>query len=168
MTPVQLQILRARHPNIGEPTLRRNAQLLLGAAPGVGRAGITALEPVPPVQSMGGATKPAKSQGIASNDHPDTDRRTPVAQPERGSGDGALAAAQAKEGDPAFYVVRVTSYRTRLLDTDNLVPKWHIDALRYAGILPADSPDCCQVITTQRKVAKRTEERTELTIERTP
>ncbi len=38
ITPVQMQILRARFPNIGEPVLRANAATLLGAA--------TAMEPV--------------------------------------------------------------------------------------------------------------------------
>lgn len=94
---------------------------------------------------------------------PDRLAPAPVAQrrPQR----RPLAARENKTRDPAFYVVRVTSFRSRLIDTDNLVPKWHVDALRYAGVLPSDAPDRARIETTQQKCAKG-QERTEIVIER--
>jgi len=87
----------------------------------------------------------------------------PVAKPKRRLRNGPLAAGQAKEGDPAFYLVRITSFRSRLIDSDNLCGKWHCDSLRYAGILPSDAPDKALIQTTQVKVPKG-QERTEITI----
>lgn len=48
--------------------------------------------------------------------------------------------------------VKVVSYRRRLLDEDNLCPKYAIDALRYAGLLPSDAPDRVSIETRQEKV----------------
>jgi hypothetical protein len=62
-------------------------------------------------------------------------------------------------------LVRVTSFRCRLLDTDNLTPKWHIDALRYAGCLRGDSPEQAVIQTGQVKVRHKRDERTEIEIE---
>jgi hypothetical protein len=75
-----------------------------------------------------------------------------------------LAADQAKDPNPARYSVRVTSYRRRLLDEDNLAEKFHIDALRYAGILPSDAPERCEIITKQEKVRTKAEEKTVIEI----
>lgn len=92
------------------------------------------------------------------------DNSPPTAKSKRGLRNGPLAAGQAKKADSAFYVVRVTSFRSRLIDTDNLVAKWHVDALRYAGILPSDAPDKARIETSQVKCAKG-EARTEILIE---
>jgi len=75
-----------------------------------------------------------------------------------------LAKGKAEAGDTRFYVVRVKSFRMRLIDTDNLVPKWHVDALRYASVLPDDSPDRARIETSQEKVGSKEEERTEIEI----
>jgi len=85
----------------------------------------------------------------------------PVAQ--RSVCDGALATGKAQKGDTAFRLVSVTSFRSRLIDSDNLVCKWHVDALRYAGIIPSDAPDRALIQTRQVKCAKG-EERTEIKI----
>jgi hypothetical protein len=65
-----------------------------------------------------------------------------------------LAQAQAEEGDTSRCLVRVTSYRSRLLDEDNLVAKYHIDALRYAGVLASDAPQHTHIECRQVKVHK--------------
>lgn len=75
-----------------------------------------------------------------------------------------LAADQAQESHPGIYSVHVTSYRRRLLDEDNLCEKFHVDALRYAGILPSDAPQSCHIQTTQKKVCTKAEEKTEIVI----
>lgn len=36
------------------------------------------------------------------------------------------------------YAITVTARRTRLLDADNVVAKFAIDALRYCGVIPND------------------------------
>lgn len=76
-----------------------------------------------------------------------------------------MAAPGIEGGNPTKFSVVVTSYRRRLLDEDNLVEKWHVDALRYAGILPADSPDQARIQVKQEKVRTKEEECTVITIE---
>ena len=61
--------------------------------------------------------------------------------------------------------VCVTSYRRRLCDPDNLSPKYFIDCLRYAKIIPDDSPEFITLEVSQKKVNIKTDERTEMTIE---
>lgn len=97
-----------------------------------------------------------------------SERASPVPVAEPAPSNGPLAACPAQAPDSGKRIVRITSYRVRLLDTDNCIPKWHVDAIRYcgAGILPSDAPDRCEIITTQRKVAHKTEERTHILIER--
>jgi hypothetical protein len=53
-------------------------------------------------------------------------------------------------------VVRITRSSTRLLDADNLAGgcKPVIDQLRYAGLIPDDSPEKVEITFTQKKVKK--------------
>lgn len=76
------------------------------------------------------------------------------AQLERSTGYGALATPQAEKRDSANFLVRVTSYRRRLLDEDNLCEKFHVDCLRYAGIIPGDAPGQTRIEVRQEKVRK--------------
>lgn len=49
-------------------------------------------------------------------------------------------ASESKKGSRKDrFVLAVTSYRTRDMDPDNLVPKWYIDELVKAEIIPDDS-----------------------------
>jgi hypothetical protein len=77
---------------------------------------------------------------------------------ERTAGDAALGKSKAKARNPERFLVRVTSVRKRLLDTDNLCEKYHVDCCRYAGLIPGDSPDQIEIETRQRKAAKGEEE----------
>lgn len=77
----------------------------------------------------------------------------------------SLATREAKAGDPRKFFIRVTSYRCRLLDEDNLAEKYHVDCCRYAGLLPGDDPAQARIVTTQEKVGSKAEERTEIVIE---
>jgi hypothetical protein len=56
--------------------------------------------------------------------------------------------------------VRVISYRCRLLDPDNLCPKYFIDGLRYARLILNDSPDLIDLTVSQEKVKTKAEEKT--------
>lgn len=76
-----------------------------------------------------------------------------------------LAARKAQGIDPARFLVRVTSYRVRLLDEDNLCSKYVVDCCRYSGLIPGDSPATTQIATGQKKVGSKSEERTEVVIE---
>lgn len=83
---------------------------------------------------------------------------------ERGAKRRTVGPRQAQKVYPERFHVVVTSFRTRLLDEDNLCEKYHIDCLRYAGILPSDAPAVAHIEVCQRKVARRSDERTEIEI----
>ncbi len=61
--------------------------------------------------------------------------------------------------------VRITSYRRRLLDPDNLTAKWFLDACRYARLIRDDKPEDITYQVGQEKVARKEDERTEIVIE---
>ncbi len=78
-----------------------------------------------------------------------------------------LGQEQGKAPDSAGCLVSITSFRRRLLDPDNLVGgvKYFVDSLRYANAIPGDRPDQIRLTVQQRKVAHKSEERTEISIE---
>ena len=71
----------------------------------------------------------------------------------------ALGAGEAKGGDTGRFLIRVTAFRVRLLDEDNLCEKYHVDCCRYAGLIPDDNPGQTKIETGQIKVAKKDQER---------
>lgn len=62
--------------------------------------------------------------------------------------------------------VRIVSCRTRLLDPDNLCPKFFIDALRYEGIIRDDSAKYISLTIEQRKVKSHCDECTIIEVTR--
>lgn len=66
------------------------------------------------------------------------------------------------------HLVRITSFRLRLLDERNLADKYFTDALIYAGIIHGDSTKEAQIIVTQEQVLHVANERTEIIIEVIP
>jgi hypothetical protein len=58
----------------------------------------------------------------------------------------------------------VTSRRCRLLDPDNVCPKYVIDLLRYGGVLRDDSPDLIDLEIRQERVSKKDQEETVIEI----
>lgn len=84
---------------------------------------------------------------------------------ERSSGDALPNSRKDEARHSGRLAVVVTSFRRRLLDEDNLAIKWHLDALRYAGILRDDSPAEISVKACQQKVKTKDEERTEILID---
>jgi hypothetical protein len=100
---------------------------------------------------------------------PNKDRRkAPAPVVERRDPHPLAKHAPAETGDSGKHLVRVTSFRVVLLDEDNLCEKYHVDALRYSGLLPSDAPGRCRIITSQEKVAHKADERTEIVIELAP
>lgn len=69
-----------------------------------------------------------------------------------------LAAGERKEKSSSRVAVRIESRRSRLIDPDNLCPKFIIDGLRYAGLLQDDNPEAISLQVTQTKVKKGEEE----------
>ena len=94
------------------------------------------------------------------------DNQSPGAVMECPVSHGPLPETPDHIGYTGRYFVSVVSSRTRLLDEDNLAEKSHVDACRYAGLIPADSPDQTSIQATQVKVATEAEERTEIEITR--
>lgn len=78
----------------------------------------------------------------------------------------SLAARKAKGINPGRFLIRVTSFRRRLLDEDNLCEKYVVDCCRYAQLLPGDAPGTTRIETRQEKVRSKEHERTEIEIER--
>lgn len=108
---------------------------------------------------------PAKHHAaILAQLHPRNTRQAPLL--ESGLGLGALGEGEAKGGHTGRVLVRVTSFRIRLLDEDNLCEKYHIDCLRYANLIPGDDPRQAKIETGQVKVRTKAEER--VLIEITP
>jgi hypothetical protein len=89
----------------------------------------------------------------------------PGPEPEPAICHGPLAEKKRKGGDSSRIHVRVISHRRRLIDPDNLCPKYFIDCLRYAEIIPDDTAACVTVQTEQVKVKSKADERTEILIE---
>lgn len=100
---------------------------------------------------------------------PDDDKHSPASPiVERRSKPRALAKGKTQKGDSRRFFVRVTSYRVRLLDEDNLCEKYGVDCLRYSGILPGDSAAEARIVTSQEKVSRKDEERTTFEISLIP
>lgn len=98
-----------------------------------------------------------------------SDHGTPSgAQPERALFDAALGSPQGETSHPGRVRIRITSYRRRLLDPDNLAGgcKYFVDCCRYSGLVRGDSPADIEFAAAQEKVGSKEDERTEIVIER--
>lgn len=83
------------------------------------------------------------------------------AKPEQVVCDEPLAETQGKASYSGSVQVCVTSHRKRLIDPDNLCPKYFIDCLRYAEIIQDDT---AADITLTVKQVKSKDERTEIEV----
>lgn len=72
-----------------------------------------------------------------------------------------------KARHPRKRLVRIACFRARQLqDPDNGIYKWHIDAIRRAGLLDDDTAEAMRLeIQPETKVATEAEARTEITVE---
>lgn len=69
-----------------------------------------------------------------------------------------------KKENSSRVFVRITSFRQRLIDPDNLVGKYFLDACRYAGLLRDDKESEITYEITQVPVVSKSEQRTEIEI----
>ncbi len=76
----------------------------------------------------------------------------------------APRAVRPKDKDSKRFLVRVTSFRRRLIDEDNLCEKYVVDCCRYSGLLHGDGPGQTKIEVRQCKVAEETAERTTVEI----
>ena len=86
----------------------------------------------------------------------DLENSGPAAVLEHDSGHAPLAAKAVQGPDRRRFLVRVTAFRRRLLDEDNLCEKYHVDLCRYAGAIPDDAPGQVKIEVGQAK-SKREE-----------
>ncbi len=70
-----------------------------------------------------------------------------------------------QEEDTSRPIVCITSFTTRLQDPDNCCPKYHIDALRYSGVIRDDRAKDIELFVYQEKVKTKKEERIEIEIQ---
>jgi hypothetical protein len=80
--------------------------------------------------------------------------RRKAAVVERNFGDAPLEKKTVQRRAGPQFLIRVTSFRKRLIDEDNLAEKYHIDLCRYAGIIPGDEAHQTKIETAQRKIEK--------------
>ena len=80
---------------------------------------------------------------------------------------GAVGEEEAQGRDFQRNLVRITSYRCRLLDPDNLAGgcKYAIDAIRKAKVIPDDREEDIRLEIFQVKTKTRKEEKTVIEVE---
>lgn len=87
-----------------------------------------------------------------------------VAKLERSAGHAPLEKKKVQGQTGQRFLVRVVSYRRKLLDEDNLCEKYHVDLCRYAGCLFGDEAGTTKIETSQVKVGKGEEEKVRIEI----
>ncbi len=85
---------------------------------------------------------------------------TQGAEPERAVRHDVDDSPQGEDRHSEVCFIRITSRRIRLIDPDNLVPKYFIDALRYAGAIHDDSASRIRLQVQQEKPQKGQPEET--------
>lgn len=94
----------------------------------------------------------------------------PVLAPvlERDPRPAPLGKGKAKKEAARKFLVRITDYRHRLIDEDNLCEKYVVDCCRYAGLLPGDSPGEAKIQVSQEKIGREESPRVEIEIDILP
>ena len=87
-------------------------------------------------------------------------------QPKRGVRVKSVGKGKGEEGVRAEYTISIRSRRVNLLDPDNLYVKDVIDQIRYAGLIPEDTPEVIEIDITQEKVSGYKQEETIITVVR--
>ena len=93
------------------------------------------------------------------------DSPPPSPEPQRAVRDEPLGKSEGEEKSPDRVRIRVISFRRRLIDPDNLCPKYHVDCLRYCGFIRNDTAQDIILEVSQRKVQSKAEECTRIEIQ---
>jgi len=83
-------------------------------------------------------------------------------KPKRPVRNEPLAKGECKKENTGRVHIRLTARRKRLIDPDNLIFKYHIDCLRYAGAIPDDREGDVTIETRQEKTSGQEETLIEL------
>lgn len=94
----------------------------------------------------------------------DNNEGLPSSFAKRGVRVKSVGKGESEEGMWAEYSIRIRSLRVRLLDPDNLYVKDLIDQIRYARLIPEDTPQVVEIDITQKKVSSYKEEKTQIKI----
>jgi|ERR1044072_1644862 hypothetical protein len=86
-------------------------------------------------------------------------------KPEQALRHESLATEKGKSSHSGRLLVRITSFRRRLCDPDNLIGKYFVDCLRYCGILSGDTEAQIDFRISQQKVKSRKAEKTLIEVE---
>jgi hypothetical protein len=78
-------------------------------------------------------------------------------KPKRAVRNEPLAKGGGKKENTGRIHIRLTARRKRLIDPDNLVFKYFIDCLRYAGAIPDDRAEDVTIETKQEKTRQKEE-----------
>jgi len=78
-------------------------------------------------------------------------------KPKRPVRNEPLAKSGGKKENTGRIHIRLTARRKRLIDPDNLVFKYFIDCLRYAGAIPDDRAEDVTIETKQEKTRQKEE-----------
>ena len=78
-------------------------------------------------------------------------------KPKRPVRNEPLAKGGSKKENTGRIHIRLTARRKRLIDPDNLVFKYFIDCLRYAGAIPDDRAEDVTIETKQEKTRQKEE-----------
>jgi len=94
--------------------------------------------------------------------------KLPAPEPERAQANALDQTVQGKTEGVRRPAIRFTLYRLRLLDRDNYAgsAKDLLDGLRHAALIPGDSEAEIDLQVEQVKVARRSEQKTVISIER--
>ena len=109
-----------------------------------------------------GTEPSARHRSSAYPDH----EGLPNTKSKRGVRVKSVGKGKSQEGMRAEYTVSIRSRRVRLLDPDNLYCKDVIDQLRYAGVIPEDTPEVIEIDITQEKVSGYKQEETIIEVRR--
>lgn len=117
----------------------------------------------PPASQEPLSCHPEPKEAISPATH-ENRHSIPRPEPKPSVRDESLAKDKGKKGHTGRVSLVVVSYRRRLIDTDNLTPKFFVDACRYAGFIKDDRAEDIEFSVRQEKVASKELERTEITI----
>jgi len=88
---------------------------------------------------------------------PNNQSASPNPKPKRPVRNEPLAKIGGKKENTGRIHIRLTARRKRLIDPDNLVFKYFIDCLRYAGAIPDDRAEDVTIEARQEKTRQKEE-----------
>jgi hypothetical protein len=94
------------------------------------------------------------------------DSKPPCPEPKRPLCNDPVAEAPREESHYQRVIVRITSFRRKFLDPDNLIggSKYFTDGLRYAGLISGDAEAQIRLEVSQQKVSSKAAECTRIEI----